>query len=99
MNEKFGNTDLMTSPIVYGCMGGAGAFGAQQESDSIEALREAFDIGVNFFDTAEAYGNGYSEQLLHRALGDRRAEIVISSKVATPNLAPDDIIAACERSR
>ncbi|NND90813.1 MAG: aldo/keto reductase [Granulosicoccus sp.] len=98
MNRQFGNTDLMTSPVVYGCMGGAGAFGVQEEKDSIEALREAFNIGINFFDTAEAYGDGYSEQLLGRALGDKRSELVISSKVATENLAPDDIIAACERS-
>ena len=98
MNRKFGNTDLITSPIVYGCMGGAGAFGAQEETDSIKALQEAFNVGINFFDTAEAYGNGYSEQLLSRALGDKRSELVISSKVAAPNLAPDDVIEACERS-
>ncbi|MBU2957854.1 aldo/keto reductase [Paracoccus sp. 1_MG-2023] len=98
MTEKFGKTDLETTKIVYGCMGGAGAFGAQEETDSIEALREAHEVGINFFDTAEAYGNGYSEQLLSRALGDKRDDIVISSKVATQNLAPDDIMAACERS-
>ncbi|MFD0982714.1 aldo/keto reductase [Tropicimonas aquimaris] len=98
MNRKFGNTDLETSAIVYGCMGGAGAFGAQEEQDSIEALQEAFNVGINFFDTAEAYGNGYSEQLLGRALGDKRSELVISSKVARENLAPGDIIAACDRS-
>lgn len=69
MNATFGKTDLVTSPIVYGCMGGAGAFGAQEEKDSIEALREAFNVGINFFDTAEAYGAGYSEQLLSQALG------------------------------
>lgn len=98
MNGQFGKTDLITSQIVYGCMGGAGAFGAQEEKDSIEALRAAFDIGINFFDTAEAYGNGYSEQLLSRALGDKRSELVISSKVAVENLAPEDVIEACERS-
>lgn len=98
MTKTFGSTDLNASSIVYGCMGGAGAFGAQDEQDSIEALQEAFNVGINFFDTAEAYGDGYSEQLLHRALGDKRSEMVISSKVATQNLAPSDVIAACERS-
>lgn len=98
MKKQFGKTDLMTTPIVYGCMGGAGAFGAQEETDSIEALREAFNVGINFFDTAEAYGGGYSEQLLNRALGDKRSDIVISSKVARENLAPDNVIEACERS-
>lgn len=98
MKELFGTTDLMTTPIVYGCMGGAGAFGAQEETDSIAALREAFNVGINFFDTAEAYGEGYSEQLLSRALGNKRQDLIISSKVAMENLAPDDLIAACERS-
>ncbi|MCJ7874524.1 aldo/keto reductase [Phaeobacter sp. J2-8] len=98
MNTTFGKTDLVTSKVVYGCMGGAGAFGAQEEKDSIEALQEAHNVGINFFDTAEAYGAGYSEQLLHKALGDKRAELVISSKVAKENLAPDDIITACDRS-
>ncbi|PRY26430.1 aryl-alcohol dehydrogenase-like predicted oxidoreductase [Aliiruegeria haliotis] len=98
MNRTFGNTDLKTSSIVYGCMGGAGAFGAQEEKDSIEALQEAFNVGINFFDTAEAYGDGYSEQLLARALGDKRSELVISSKVTPANMAPDDLIDACERS-
>lgn len=88
----------MTSPIIYGCMGGAGAFGAQEEKDSIEALEGAFDAGVNFFDTAEAYGQGYSEQLLSKALGNKRKDIVISSKVSQEHLAPGDILEACDRS-
>ncbi|MDC7223771.1 MAG: aldo/keto reductase [Spirochaetales bacterium] len=98
MNRQFGRTDLQTSPIVYGCMGGAGAFGPQEEKDSLAALRGAFDGGVNFFDTAEAYGNGYSEQLLAKALGDQRQEMVISSKVKGEHAAPGDLVKACERS-
>lgn len=95
---KLGNTNLETSKIVYGCMGGSGAFGAVQESESIEAIRVAFDEGINFFDTAEMYGDGYSEQLLYKALGDKRKETVILSKVKPENLAKKDLISACERS-
>jgi aryl-alcohol dehydrogenase-like predicted oxidoreductase len=98
MHKVFGTTDLQTSHIVYGCMGGAGAFGPQDERDSIEALRAAFDIGINFFDTAELYGDGYSEQLLSRALGMHRNEIVISSKVARTHLSAADLKSACARS-
>ncbi|SFA74183.1 Predicted oxidoreductase [Poseidonocella pacifica] len=98
MSNTFGKTDLVTTKVVYGCMGGAGAFGAQEEKDSIEALQEAHNVGINFFDTAEAYGAGYSEQLLGKALGDKRADLVISSKVARENMAPGDIIEACDRS-
>lgn len=96
--KKFGKTDLLTTPIVYGCMGGAGAFGHQEEADSIEALRQAYDVGINFFDTAEAYGAGYSEQLLGKALGDKRKDLVISSKVNKEHLGKKNILAACERS-
>lgn len=98
MYKKFGNTDLKTSPIVFGCMGSAGAFGNQEEKDSIEALQAAFDVGINFFDTAEGYGNGYSEQLLAKALGSRRKEIIISSKVSVENMKKKDILEACDRS-
>ncbi|QUS36333.1 aldo/keto reductase [Falsirhodobacter algicola] len=98
MMDTFGKTDLATTKIVYGCMGGAGAFGPQEERDSIEALRAAHEVGINFFDTAEVYGNGYSEQLLRAALGGQRKEIVISSKVAGKHLAPADVMTACEGS-
>ncbi len=98
MYKEFGNTDLMTSPIVFGCMGSAGAFGDQEEKDSIEALQAAFEVGINFFDTAEAYGNGYSEQLLAKALGNKRTQTIISSKVWVDHMKKEEIIEACERS-
>ena len=98
MYEKFGTTDLKTSPIVFGCMGSAGAFGDQEEKDSIEALQTAFEVGINFFDTAEGYGNGYSEQLLAKALGHKRKEIIISSKVSRGNMKKEAILEACDRS-
>jgi len=98
MYTNFGNTDLKTSPIVFGCMGSAGAFGKQEEKDSIEALQAAFEAGINFFDTAEGYGNGYSEQLLAKALGNKRKDIIISSKVSRENMKKKDILEACDRS-
>ena len=98
MYKKFGNTDLMTSPIVYGCMGASGAFGDQEEKDSLNAIRVAFDEGINTFDTAEAYGHGYSEQLLAKALGNKRNEIVIIDKVDAKHLHKADLIEACNRS-
>jgi aryl-alcohol dehydrogenase-like predicted oxidoreductase len=53
---------------------------------------------VTFFDSAELYGDGYSEQLIGRALGGVRDEIVIASKAAPDHFAPDELRAACERS-
>lgn len=87
-----------TSKLVYGCMGGSGAFGPIEENQSIEALRVAFDEGVTFYDTAEMYGNGYSEQLLAKALSNKRKDIVIISKVSPENLKKKKIKEACERS-
>ncbi|NQT58163.1 MAG: aldo/keto reductase [Bacteroidetes bacterium] len=98
MRRKFGETDLVTTPIVYGCMGSSGFFGPQEEIDSLQALRTAYEVGINFFDTAEAYGDGYSEQLLAKALNDVRNDIVISSKAAPDHMRPEEVIAACERS-
>ncbi len=98
MYKKFGNTDLKTSPIVFGCMGSAGAFGKQEEKDSIEALQTAFEVGINFFDTAEEYGDGYSEQLLAKALGNKRKDIIISSKVSKGHMKKADIIKSCNQS-
>jgi aryl-alcohol dehydrogenase-like predicted oxidoreductase len=56
------------------------------------------DCGVNFFDSAEAYGNGYSEELIGEALTDVRSKIIIASKVATGHLGAADLRAACEAS-
>lgn len=68
------------------------------DDQSVAALRAAFDGGVTTFDTAEDYGNGHSERVLARALGSRRDDIVIATKVSWDHLRRDQIVAACERS-
>ncbi len=99
-NRQLGNSSLLVSPIGVGFWGivGGDYWGAQDESDTIEAVQAALDAGINFFDTAEGYGNGYSEEMLGTALKGRRDEAVIASKVSAGNLAPEAIRAACERS-
>lgn len=98
--RQLGNSSLMVSPIGVGFWGivGGDYWGPQDESDTINSVHAALDMGINFFDSAEGYGNGYSEQMLGRALKGRRSEAVIATKVGQKNLAPDDIRAACERS-
>ncbi|MDE2634876.1 MAG: aldo/keto reductase [Chloroflexota bacterium] len=98
--RKLGNSSLMVSPIGVGFWGivGGDYWGAQDETDTVGAVRAALDNGINFFDTAEGYGDGYSEEMLGRALKGRRSEAVIASKVSAANLAPAAIRAACERS-
>ena len=75
-------TDLAVSRIAMGCWALAGdmTWGPQDEAAGIAAIHAALDAGINFFDTAEAYGNGISEQMLGKALagarsGDRGLEI------------------------
>ncbi|MDE2750504.1 MAG: aldo/keto reductase [Chloroflexota bacterium] len=99
-SRKLGNSALTVSPIGVGFWGivGGDYWGAQDETDTVSAVNAALDAGINFFDTAEGYGDGYSEEMLGRALKGRRDEAIIASKVAQKNLAPDDIRAACERS-
>ncbi|MCA9709276.1 MAG: aldo/keto reductase [Myxococcales bacterium] len=67
------------------------------DDESIASLRASFD-GVTTFDTAEDYGAGHGERVLARALGSRRDEIVIATKVSWDHLRRDQIVAACERS-
>nr|VFJ92613.1 MAG: Predicted oxidoreductase [Candidatus Kentron sp. LFY] len=64
----------------------------------IRAVHAALDAGITTFDTAEDYGDGYSEQLLGRALGGKRFDAIILSKVSSDHLRPDRIFEACHRS-
>jgi aryl-alcohol dehydrogenase-like predicted oxidoreductase len=74
MNTKrLGDSDLLVTPIGFGAwaIGGSGwefAWGAQDDSDSISAIHEALDAGVNWIDTAAVYGLGHSEGVVARAL-------------------------------
>ena len=72
--RQLGNSTLMVSPIAVGFWGivGGDYWGPQDEDDTLDAVSCALDVGINFFDTAEGYGDGYSEQMLGRALKGRR---------------------------
>ncbi len=98
--SKLADTGIEVSKLAFGCWAivGGTTWGHQQESDSLDALRAAYESGVSLFDTAEAYGGGKSEQLLAKALSDVRDEIVIATKVSTSHAAPDDLRAACDGS-
>jgi aryl-alcohol dehydrogenase-like predicted oxidoreductase len=77
-------TGLEVTPIAFGTWQLGGEWGAFDESQAIAAIRHARELGINFFDTAQAYGFGASERLLGRALSDelrtRREEVVIATK-------------------
>jgi aryl-alcohol dehydrogenase-like predicted oxidoreductase len=80
--RRLGQTDVHVSPVAMGCWPITGITSVDvNEAASLATLQTAVDAGINFFDTAYAYGyEGESEQLIARALGHRRREIVIASK-------------------
>ena len=79
--KKLGLTDLKISRIGFGCwaIGGYG-WGKVNDRDSIATIRKALDLGINFFDTADVYGFGYSEEILSKALGNQKKKVVIATK-------------------
>jgi len=68
--------------VGLGCMGMSEFYGASDDRESIDTLNRAIDIGVTFWDTADAYGSGKNEQLLARVLKDRRRQVTLATKFA-----------------
>lgn len=81
-----GKNGLEVSTIGLGCMGLSFGYGpAADKQDAIKLIRKAFEIGVTFFDTAEAYGPYTNEELLGEALEPFRNEVVIATKFGFKN--------------
>ncbi len=78
--RDFGRTGIKISAIGVGCWEIGGGYGSIEETEFIKAVNRALDLGVNCFDTAEAYGFGASEKSLAKALGSRRKEAIITTK-------------------
>jgi len=98
--RRLGKTGIDISVIGFGAWGIAGGttWGDQDESQAIGAIHAALGHGINFFDTAENYGQGRSEELLCKGLGKRRRDVVIATKYRRANAAPQMIREACEGS-
>lgn len=98
--RPLGKSSIQVSAMAVGFWGivGGNYWGPQEEADTINTVHAALDSGINFFDTAEGYGNGYSEEMLGRTLKGRRDEAIIATKASVRNLAPDDLREACENS-
>ncbi len=79
--RKLGKSGLEVSAIGLGCMGLSYGYGpAADKQDAIKLIRRAFELGVTFFDSAEAYGPFENEKLLGEALAPFRDEVVIATK-------------------
>lgn len=81
MNYRtLGKTAEKVSAIGLGCMGMSWAYGPTDETESIATLHKALDLGVNFWDTADMYGNGENEELISKVLTENRNKIFIATK-------------------
>ncbi|QHS24279.1 aldo/keto reductase [Virgibacillus sp. MSP4-1] len=78
--RQLGNTDLKVSELSFGTWAIGGAWGKTSDKEALQALDAAMDAGVNFFDTADVYGDGHSEELLAKATKGKEDRIYIASK-------------------
>ncbi len=98
-HRRLGASPVRVSEIGLGTWGMSGAFwGAADDAESIRVIHRALELGVTLVDTAEVYGKGHAEEVVGKALHDRRDRAVIASKVGPSHLAPQDLVEAFEGS-
>lgn len=79
-HRPLGSQGLEVSALGLGCMGMSQSYGVPDDRESVAVLHRALELGVTFFDTAEAYGPFTNEELLGRALQGRRDQVVLATK-------------------
>ena len=80
-SRRLGRTDLRVSEVGFGAWAIGGSWGRVDDDTSMAALHAAVDAGVTFFDTADVYGDGHSEELLGQLLRDRDEDLVVATKM------------------
>ncbi len=81
--RKLGKQGLEVSALGLGCMGMSYAYGAKaDEAESLKTLHRSLELGINFWDTAEAYGPFLNEELLAKAMKGKRDKVVVATKIA-----------------
>jgi len=108
MERRILGQSLEVSAQGLGCMGMSEFYGVGDERESIATIHEALDSGVNFLDTADMYGPFLNEELVGRAIKDRREEVVLATKFGNQRAAdgtslgvngtPEYVLASCDDS-
>lgn len=104
--RPLGRTGWNVSDISFGAWAVGGTWGPTDDQESLAAMHRAIDLGVNFIDTADVYGDGHSERLIRQLKKERKEEIVVATKAGrrlNPHVAegytPANIEAFVDRSR
>src|SRR5258705_5413763 len=78
--RRLGRSELVVSALGLGCMGMSEFYGSTDETESIATIHRALELGIDFLDTADAYGVGRNEELVGRAIRGRRSQFYLATK-------------------
>lgn len=93
--RKLGKSDIEVTKIGVGLWAiGGDQWGEVEDRESLNMIDAALDMGINFFDTADVYGDGHSEELLGQAMQGRRDDFIVATKIGWRGFDGDKVISA-----